>query len=395
MSRLVGWFVLLLIGTDLFVISPLLPDITEESGVSTSAGGMTVTVFALAYLVGGPSLGAWADRRGRYPVLLIALAVFALANLATAVAPNLIVLLVARAVAGLAASGVTPSVYALVGAGAPAERRAGWLAVVTSGLLLALATGAPLGSLLGAALNWRGVFVLLAIASAVVLGVTAWTRRRHAPPGGMRGSDQVPVPDQAPAETPSAAVRLRAVVVTGLWATAVYGLYTYLGTILRESAGFTADAVALTLVCFGLGALLGNLAGGWLADRYGGRVVSVVTLLTLAGVEAGVGVTIAAAAPVLLTALGLTALVAYPFFSAQQSRLMAAFPSASGSLIAWNNSAMYAGILLGSIIGGPVLTAWDASVLAYGAAATAILAAAAASFGTRHRTDRPATSRQP
>lgn len=391
MSRLVGWFALLLIGTDLFVISPLLPDITEELGVSTSAGGMTVTVFALAYLVGGPSLGAWADRRGRYPVLLIALAVFALANLATAAAPNLVVLLIARVVAGLAASGVTPSVYALVGASAPVERRAGWLAVVTSGLLLALATGAPLGSLLGAALDWRGVFVLLAVASVVMLGVIAWARPRHTSGEGAKSSGQNTATEGVPPETPSVMVRLRAVVVTGLWATAVYGLYTFLGTILRENAGFSPDAVALALVCCGLGALLGNLVGGWLADRCGGRIVSVFTLLVLAGVEIGVGVTIDAATPVLLTMLGLTALAAYPFFSAQQARLMAAFPNTSGSLIAWNNSAMYAGILLGSVIGGPVLTAWNASVLAYAAAATAVLAAATAAFSISHRTPEPAT----
>jgi predicted MFS family arabinose efflux permease len=55
---------------------------------------------------------------------------------------------------------------------------------------------------------------------------------------------------------------------------------------------------------------------------------------------------------VLLLVLAAVALAAYPYFSAQQGRLIAYQPAGSGSLIAWNNSAMYAGILIGSAVGG-------------------------------------------
>ncbi|MGH3401096.1 MAG: MFS transporter, partial [Streptosporangiaceae bacterium] len=153
-TRLTGWLTLFLVGTDLFVISPLLPRIASSLNVSPALAGLTVTVFALAYLAGGPALGALADRHGHARVLTAALLLFAGANLATGFSASLAALLAARAVAGLAASGITPSVYALISAAAPAERRATWLATVTSGLLLALVTGAPAGSLLGSALGW-------------------------------------------------------------------------------------------------------------------------------------------------------------------------------------------------------------------------------------------------
>lgn len=127
MTRTVGWVTLFLIGTDLFVISPLLPTITTDLGVSAAAGGFTVTVFSLAYLLGGPSFGALADRTSHRAVLVAALVVFAAANLATGFAPTLGLLLAARAVAGLAAAGITPSVYALISATAPASSgRPGW-----------------------------------------------------------------------------------------------------------------------------------------------------------------------------------------------------------------------------------------------------------------------------
>src|SRR5690349_15545677 len=271
MTRSVGWLTLFLVGTDLFVMSPLLPPITRELGVPAADGGWAVTTFAAAYLVGGPTFGSLADRTSRHRVLAIGLAVFALANLATALVESFALLLAVRAVAGLAASGVTPSVYALVGSTAPPAKRARWLAVVTSGLLTALITGAPAGTLLADVVGWRGVFVVMAVAAVLILGVIlAAGRARPAVPG----------PEAAVAAVPTL-LRLRAVSVTALWALAVYGVYTYLGTILTTVAHMTSGMLAVALACFGVGALAGNLAGGRLTDRYGGRAVSIVSLSAL------------------------------------------------------------------------------------------------------------------
>jgi predicted MFS family arabinose efflux permease len=394
-SRAAGWLTLFLIGTDLFVMSPLLPSITREFGVPAADGGWAVTTFAAAYLVGGPSFGSLADRTSRSRVLGIGLAVFALANLATALAGSFAVLLGVRALAGLAASGVTPSVYALVGSAAPPAKRATWLAVVTSGLLTALITGAPAGTLMADVVGWRGVFVVMAIASVLILGfIWASALRPRRPAVEASGPQAEPAataapppvtPPPAPVSTP---LRLRAVSVTTLWALAVYGIYTYLGTILTNIAHLTSGMLAAALACFGLGAIAGNLAGGRLTDRWGGRTVSIVSLSALAVLDTVLGLTFDAPTAVLLLVLAAVALAAYPYFSAQQARLIAYQPAGSGLLIAWNNSAMYAGILIGSAVGGRVLTHLGAPALAFAAAAVAALGALTAtrSIPERHRT---------
>ncbi|GAA3100346.1 MFS transporter [Pseudonocardia yunnanensis] len=376
LSRTLGWLTLFLVGTDLFVMSPLLPEISRGFAVGISAGGWAVSVFAVAYLVGGPSLAALADRAGRRGVLIAALAVFAVANLATALAPSFAVLLGARAMAGLAASGITPSVYALVSAAAPPGARATWLSIVTSGLLIALTIGAPAGSLLASAVGWQGVFLVLAVAAALILASTvAWTRRA-APAPTAGATTTAGTSDQHRLEpAPAVVTKVRAVSVTALWALAVYGLYTYLGTILREHLGFPPSVAAGALVCFGAGAVIGNLSGGRLADRFGGRQTSVITLVLLAGAETLFGLALHAGPVLLLASLAGMALVAYPFFSAQQARLIARYPAASSSLIAWNNTAMYAGILIGSALGGTALTYSGPALLAFAAAGVALLAA--------------------
>src|SRR5712691_9749146 len=114
-SLMVGWLTMFVVGTDLFVVSPLLPMIAADYRASPAVAGLCVTVFSLTYMVSAPLFGHVADRYGRRRMLVCCLAGFAVANFLTAVATSLIWLLAARVAAGVAAAGVTPSVYALVG----------------------------------------------------------------------------------------------------------------------------------------------------------------------------------------------------------------------------------------------------------------------------------------
>src|SRR6478752_8393399 len=82
--HVVAWLTLFVIGTDLFIVSPLLPLIAREYGVPGPAAGLSVTVFAVAYMVAAPLLGMIADRAGRRATLLTALLAFAAANALTA-----------------------------------------------------------------------------------------------------------------------------------------------------------------------------------------------------------------------------------------------------------------------------------------------------------------------
>lgn len=323
---------LLVVGTDLFVVSPLLGSIAAGFHVPAGAAGSSVTVFSVAYLVGAPLMGVLADRIGRRAVLVTGLVVFAVANVLTGLAPTFLLLLASRVVAGLGACSVTPSVQALVASVAPAGRRGSWLAVAVTGFLISLTTGAPAGAALGSALGWRAAFVGLGCLGVVLAVVNLLVWPAGAAAGAARPAGRVPVP-----------AKLRAVTVTGLWAFAVYGLYTYLGTGLRDVAGLSTGAVTVALAGFGIGAVSGSLLGGRLADRFGARRISSLSLLLLAAVQVAVGLVLHAPAPVLLVVLGLFALVAYPCLPAFQARLARSFSSQLGSVFAWNSCFMYLG----------------------------------------------------
>ena len=339
-----GWLTMFVVGTDLFVVSPLLPMIAADYRVSPTVAGLCVTVFSLTYMVSAPLFGRVADRMGRRRMLVCCLAAFAAANLLTAAAASVIWLLAARVAAGAAAAGVTPSVYALVGGAAPADRRATWMALVVSGLLLSLALGAPIGAWAGASIGWKPVFAVLAGLSLCLVGLNfaIWPRDRTAAQSGGASFDALP-----------AAVVARRLMPMVIWSTGLYGMYTYLGAGLAAS-GFTTDEIARAILFYGCGALAGVLLGGRLADRFGAKTMAAVSFLGLSACFLVVALAVHAGVLVEI-ALGLASGVAQLFFPAQQAGLANDFPTRRATMLAWNNSALFFGISLGSLVGGQAI----------------------------------------
>lgn len=336
----IAWLTMFVVGSDLFVVSPLLPLISADYAVQPAAAGLSVTVFAVAYMLSAPPLGHLADRVGRGRVLTWSLCAFGAANLLTAIAGNFTWLLAARIVAGAAAAGVSPSIYALAGSSAPPERRATRLAIVVSGLLMSLAFGAPIGLLIAASLGWSIVFGALAALSLLL--ACANKRVWHDPPAATSCI--------AAAHGLTATALAARLAPTVLWSTALYAVYTYIGEGLSAS-GYTSEKIADAILFYGCGAIAGSLIGGRVADRLGARLtisiglsgLSSCLLLLLIAVHLGV---------IVNCAFGLASVSAQLFFPAQQLRLANQFPNSRAAILAWNNSALFLGISLGSLIGG-------------------------------------------
>jgi MFS transporter, DHA1 family, putative efflux transporter len=340
----IGWLTVFVVGTDLFVVSPLLPLIAMDYQIPAAPAGLCVTAFSLAYMIGAPLFGHVADKIGRRRILTGCLAAFAVANVATSLAQDFVWLLLARFFAGAAAAGVSPSVYALVGANAPPDRRATWLSLVVSGLLMSLMVGAPMAALAGAALGWPYAFSGLGLASLALL----WLHRAIWPA-------EYPVRSAAAAsDRPIAGVIAARLAPMVAWSTALYGMYTYLGTGLGQS-GFSAVQIAHVVVVYGAGAIAGLLLGGRLADRLGTKLTCGISLSGLCVFFVLLRPAINAGA-LTYAAFGLTSAVAQLFFPAQQAGLVNDFPTCRTTVLAWNNSMLFLGISLGSLIGGRALS---------------------------------------
>ncbi|MGA5318472.1 MFS transporter [Streptomyces pseudogriseolus] len=352
------------IGTAESVIAGILPGIAQDVGVSLTAVGLLITVYAVAVVLVGPLVTAATATLRRTTLLPTMMGVFVMGNTLAASAPGFGWLLVGRVVSAVVHSTLIAAFVAAARDTAPPDRRAAYGAKVTLGIGLSSVAGVPAGTLIGNAFGWRATFWALA---AVSLAATALLTRFPAP--------------ESPRGTAKPAGRRRFVLpgpmllvaaVITLGTAGVFTLYTYASPYLTQSAGFGSGSVTVLLLLYGLGGIVGNTAGGRAADRFPSAAVP-----TTLG---------AAAAGLLLLALppgnrwavaGVFCLLGTAYFATipalNNAIVSAAGPSSSTMALTVNNSAFCVGIALGSWLGGLLLARGNTlpTVAAAGAASTA------------------------
>ncbi|WP_234447028.1 MFS transporter [Virgibacillus salexigens] len=157
---------------------------------------------------------------------------------------------------------------------------------------------------------------------------------------------------------------LGSVSVTTIWAISMYALYVYLGAALYSENRFSSSEIALAVTFFGVGAVLGSLTSGQLTDKFGERKISKATLIFLTLVLICLGIFFSSGDSIYFF-LFIWALVGYAGFTSYQVRLAVEYPKERGIVMAWNNTALYIGITIGSMIGGYVISIWGYSQLPY------------------------------
>ncbi|HLU55147.1 MAG TPA: MFS transporter [Pseudonocardia sp.] len=331
------------IGTELFVVAGVLPGLAADLGVPVGSAGLAVTVFALAYAVGAPVLGALLYARPLRQVLIGSLSLVALFNLGSALAPTLAALLVARAGSALAAAAYAPAAGAAAIACAPEDGRGRALGAVLTGSALATVCGAPLGVLLAGLLSWRAAFALVALlAVATAAGLAR---------GGL-GADPPPRSTLAerlrPLRSPAVAGTLA---VTFLAMAASNSSFTYLALLVDGPLG---PSIAL----FGIAGLAGTRWGAAAVDRLGSRRVAAAALVVLgAGLAALPHLDGPAALPVVVA----WGAAAWGLVAAQQHRVAGLGPAPL--LLALNSSAVHLGFAAGAVLGGVVVDRAGAGAL--------------------------------
>lgn len=133
------------IGMGAFVVIGMVPLLAGDLGISTAAAGGAMTAYALAYALLSPLLVSLTGRIGRRRVIAAGMIVFALGALLSAIAPNVSVLYMGRAVAAAGAGVVTPVGAAVVAALASKTTQGKAIAAFYFGLTLSQALGVPIG----------------------------------------------------------------------------------------------------------------------------------------------------------------------------------------------------------------------------------------------------------
>ena len=338
-------------GTESFMIAPLLPGLARDLSVTLTVAGQLVTVFGLTYAVSSPALSALTAGIGRRKLLLASMAAFALANFVASSTTGFWQLLAARVLLACAAGLYVPSASALAGAVVAPERRGTALAIVNGGTSIAVALGVPLGAVIGHTLGWRMTFVGVGIlACLATIGLFAGLPRNA---GAVTTAPSI-LERLAVGTQPQVLLGL---LVTTLWATGAYTVYTYLAVYLTRVTGIDGTHVGLVMFIWGAAAVTGLFIGGTLNDKIGARAVMIPAfiLLTLAFFSLSASASFLsgprALVPVLV-AVVVWGISAWGFFPAQQVRLMhLAGIKVAPIALSLNASFMYLGFSLGALLG--------------------------------------------
>lgn len=148
---------------DTYVVVLALPDMMAGVGVPVEQlqrAAPIISGFLLGYVAMLPLIGRIADLRGRVPVLVAALLLFALGSLVTTIAYDMPSLVGGRFLQGVGGGGLVPATLALVADLYPAERRGVPLGVVSAVQEIGSVLGPLLGALVLAVADWRAIFAL-------------------------------------------------------------------------------------------------------------------------------------------------------------------------------------------------------------------------------------------
>ncbi|WP_230433300.1 MFS transporter [Plesiomonas shigelloides] len=250
------------IGTTEFVIVGLIPTMANDLQVSLPSAGLLVSLYALGVAIGAPVLTALTGKWNRKSVLLGVMSLFVIGNLLAWQAPGYPTLVVARILTGLA-HGVFFSIGSTIATGlVPKEKAASAIAIMFTGLTVALVTGVPLGTYIGQQFGWQSTFLIVALLGLIaLLGSMLLVPRNLPQPPATKLVVQFKVLTQP---------RLLLVyAITALGYGGTFTAFTFLAPILEQVSGFSTHMISLIMLVYGGSVAIGNLWGGKLADKMG------------------------------------------------------------------------------------------------------------------------------
>ncbi|MEP4391481.1 MFS transporter, partial [Marinobacter sp.] len=171
-------------------------------------------------------------------------------------------LITARILTGLA-HGVFFSIGSTIATSlVPKEKEASAIAIMFTGLTVALVTGVPLGTFIGQTFGWRATFLTVAVLGAIALIGSAFLVPRN-----LEQSKPATLRQQLEVITHPRLLLVYAMTAIGYGGT--FTAFTYLTPILEDVTGFASGMVSLLLLVYGVSVAAGNIWGGKLADRFG------------------------------------------------------------------------------------------------------------------------------
>jgi predicted MFS family arabinose efflux permease len=321
----------------------ILPEMSRGLGVTESAAGQFVSVYAIGSIVGAIPIISTTMGWPRRHLLVSALTGYVVTSLVVAASSSFALTLGARFIAGMFAGVLWGIIGGVAGRLVSEGQRGRGLTIALAGTPIALAVGTPAGTLMAGVVGWRLTFVAMAVLAAAVI---VWVLSvLPAMPGQEKG-------ERTPIRRVFTLPGLVPVLVTAvLYVTAHNLLYTYIAPFLAPVG--LSGAVSAVLLAFGVASLVSLAVTGALIDRHL-RTLMIASAALFAAAMLVLG--FLAQSPIAVFASAIAWGLA---FGGAASLLQTAMMNAAGTAVDAAQSVMVTGwnigIATGGILGGALL----------------------------------------
>jgi predicted MFS family arabinose efflux permease len=367
--------VAVLIASEFMPVSLLTP-IADGLGITEGRAGQAISVSGIFAVVTSLFIAGLVKNIDRKPVLLSFSLLLVVSGLIVAFAPNYAVLMIGRALLGVAIGGFWSMSTAIVMRLVPADSVPKGLAMINAGNAIAATVSAPLGSLLGDYVGWRGAFFLV-LPLALLALIWQWIGMPSLPPRGRKRSGNV------------FKLLLRRQVALGMTSIFLlfmgqFALFTYLRPFLETVTGVSVSILSAILLVMGVAGVAGTwLIGQLLKTRLYSIVIAIPLIMAcLAGALIALG-SMPIAVTVLLCGWGFFGTAAPVGWGTWLSRTLRDDAEAGGGL---QVAVIQFAITLGAAIGGLLFDAlgwWSPFALGAILLLGSALAGAAAAIDNR------------
>ncbi|WP_126310648.1 MFS transporter [Methylomusa anaerophila] len=262
------------LGCSEFVVVGILSDIAGSLQVPVSQVGILVTAFALVYAVATPIITLLLGPCSHYRSLLLLTVVFIVGNLLSFLSESYLLLCVSRVLTGAVSGPIIAFALTFANRIAPREKKAFIISWVFSGFSIAAVFGVPIGAWISAAAGWRASFLVITVASAIVLFLLAAVLPRRSAAISCGIAEQLGLFKDR---------RIQLGVLLPLFGSGgIYVVYTYLQPILSTILAYPIHWVTTLLFLYGTTTILSNQLSGVLARKSGLHKMPAVYLLQTA-----------------------------------------------------------------------------------------------------------------
>jgi len=376
------WCLMIIIfdGYDLIIYGVALPLLMEEWALTSVQAGMLASAALTGMMFGAMLFGMLADKIGRKNVILICVTLFSGFTFLGSFASGPVEFGLLRFVAGLGIGGVMPNLVALTSEYAPKKMRATLVAVMFSGYAVGGILSAVLGKLLIADHGWQIMFNLAGIPllllpiiwkflpeSLTYLVKKGHTEKAHTifqkitPEVVAKDTQLVLNEEQTPEGAPVKALfqNGRAISTFLFWVSffmcllIVYALGSWLPK-LMIAAGYSLGTSLSFLLALNVGAMLGAVGGGILADKF--HLKPVIITMLISGALALVGLGFNSPQPVLYLLVAIAGAASIGSQILLYSYVAQFYPlSVRSTGIGWASAVGRIGAIVGPVLTGALL----------------------------------------